>query len=118
MVTLTPLITFLCHITFFVFHNFILHQFVNEMLLALLGGLVLLPSNASAANYVWECISLLPYLDRYWIYSELQVRRLSEYRMYEYHMYDDMCVGCQNIICMIISYHVYDAVRRIRRWSL
>ena len=29
------------------------------------------PSNASAANYVWECIKELPYLDRYWIYSEV-----------------------------------------------
>ena len=46
--------------------------FVQEVLLALLGALVMLPSNASAASYIWDCIKELPYLDRYWIYSELQ----------------------------------------------
>jgi hypothetical protein len=46
--------------------------FVQEMLLALLGALVMIPANASAASYVWDCIKELPYLDRYWIYSELQ----------------------------------------------
>ena len=46
--------------------------FVQEMLLALLGALVMIPANASAASYVWECVKELPYLDRYWIYSDLQ----------------------------------------------
>ena len=40
-------------------------EFVKEMLLALLGALVLLPVNAAAAHTIWECLSLLPYLDRY-----------------------------------------------------
>ena len=39
--------------------------FVQEMLLALLGALVMIPANASAASYVWECVKELPYLDRY-----------------------------------------------------
>jgi hypothetical protein len=38
---------------------------LTEMLLALLGALVMIPANASAASYVWECVKELPYLDRY-----------------------------------------------------
>jgi len=44
-------------------------EFVKGLLQSMVAGLVLLPRNASAANYVWECIKELPYLDRYWIYS-------------------------------------------------
>ena len=47
-------------------------EFVKAVLLDMVGALVLMPANAAAANYIWESIRELPYLDRYWIYSELQ----------------------------------------------
>jgi len=84
-------------------------DFVHEMLLALLGALVMLPNNASAASYIWECIKELPYLDRYWIYSELQ------WKVYVSHPE----LSFARAQCMEDLHKLYRAttMENVRRWK-
>jgi len=74
-------------------------EFCKDMLQSLLGALVLLPSNASAANYLWECFKELPYLQRYWIYSEMQYKVL-------YHPYTHCILhtgSTQGLFCIVCT---------------